>query len=124
MSKNSTKKSSKMQEFVTQRDSSARSMLESRLLEAQALQRIWDSRDFQDYLLPKLKQENKWLNPQDFKEDKEFQRAYNVMWARAQAANELISLLSGQDLAILDAQKRIAQMELKNVKTTTSKRSL
>jgi hypothetical protein len=47
------------------------------------------------------------------------------MWARAQAANEIITLLSGQEPTILDTQKRIAQMDLQNAKTTpTSKRSL
>lgn len=42
------------------------------------------------------------------------------MWAKAQIANEIITLLSGQEPIILDTQKRIAQMELKNVKTTSS----
>jgi len=43
------------------------------------------------------------------------------MWAKAQIANEIITLLSTQDATIIDTQKRIAQMELKNAKTTTSK---
>lgn len=103
--------------YKEKRDSSVRSTLESKLQEAQGLQRLWDNQDFQTYLLPKLKQDNKWLNPQDFKEDKEFQRAYNVMWAKAQIANEIITLLSSQEPTILDTQKRIAQMELRNVKT-------
>lgn len=42
------------------------------------------------------------------------------MWAKAQIANEIITLLSTQEPIIIDTQKRIAQMELKNVKTTSN----
>lgn len=42
------------------------------------------------------------------------------MWARAQVANELIALLSGQEQVIVDIQKRIANLEDKNVKKTTT----
>jgi len=43
-----------------------------------------------------------------------FQRAYNVMWARAKAFEELTTLLSGSEGRMRDLQKRIGLEEAKN----------
>lgn len=80
----------------------------------QALARLWKSEDFQIALLPKLSQENKWIDPQKFDSDALFQRAYNVNWAKAQIAIEIITLLSGAEDRIVEINKRISGTELKN----------
>jgi len=84
------------------------------LIKQQALNRLWISQDLQQVLLPLLTQANKWLDPQSFENDVEFQRAYNVMWARAKAFEELTTLLSGSEGRMRDLQKRIEQEKLKH----------
>lgn len=86
-------------------------MFSQELLKQQALNRLWVNQDFQQHLLPLLKQENKWLNPQEFNNDAEFQRAYNVIWAKARAFDEIISLLAGSEQRIRDIQKRMEKDE-------------
>lgn len=75
--------------------------------------RLWTNKDFQQ-LLEALRQENKWLNPQEFKDNDEFMRAYNVMWARAQSIKEMVLLLSTAEQRVKDIGNRIKKMEIKN----------
>lgn len=108
MSKKSSQKVLKKQEQEMPQGTSQRLLQFSKQLrEFQGLHRVWINPDFQQFLLPRLKQDNKWLDPQDFKDDKEFQRAYNVTWARAKASDEIIELLQGADQRARDIQKRI-----------------
>ena len=66
-----------------------------------------------------LSHKNKWLNPQDFKDNKEFMRAYNILWARAKVAQEIEELLLSSTQRVMDIQKR---MEKERVNQTSSTR--
>lgn len=88
------------------------------LLKHQALQRIWESEDFKKYLLPSLTQVNKWLDPQSFDSNEVFQRAYNVLWARAKVSEEIITLLSSAQSRADETLKRVNKKKAKDVKST------
>ena len=63
-------------------------------------------------LLPLLQKDNKWLDPRSFKDDGEFQRAYNIMWGTAQAYSELVTLLQGAEQRMRDIQARLEKEKL------------
>lgn len=73
------------------------SVILRKLRQAQAFNRIWHSQDFQEYLLPYLRVENKWLDPRQFKSQEEFQWAYQESWGKAQAYLELVKLLQDSE---------------------------
>lgn len=113
----SSSKSLKAQVREMQHDSSVTLRLQAlskELIQQQAYNRLWLNQDFQQYLLPTLNQVNKWLDPQSFKDDKEFQRAYNVIWAKATVSDEVIKLLSGSETRVRAIQTQIEQEKLRN----------
>ncbi|MCK5616172.1 hypothetical protein KAR91_80655 [Candidatus Pacearchaeota archaeon] len=97
--------------------------LTASLLEQQGLQRVWENKDVQEFLIPKLVQENKWLDPQSFDDNALFLRAYNVMWAKAQVATELITLLAGSAELSKAILQRINKEKSKNVKPSKSRQN-
>ena len=120
MPQKSSKKSSKKQEPETPQGSLPTLTLLTKQLQVQmAYQRIWHSKDFQEYLLPQLTQDNRWLDPQEFKDNAEFQRAYEISWARARAFTELITMLETAEDRIADTTKRIEKIKARNEATTT-----
>ena len=65
----------------------------------EALNRISQSEDYQEYLLPILLSavKNKWLDPSGFKTYEEFHLAYSAAFGRAKAYGEIINMLAGSE---------------------------
>lgn len=99
---------SNLAETQTESDTSQR--LKHQLNQARHLASLWNSQDFQQYLLPHLKAhlDNKWLDPLSFPSQEEFYRAYLQYRAKAVAYAELIQFLSGQEASIRTLEKRLA----------------
>lgn len=70
--------------------------------------------------MSKLDSNNKWLNPQEFNNNDEFMRAYNIMWARAKVVTEIHKMVDEAFERSKLIQKRIDE---ENVKNTTPARS-
>ena len=83
--------------------------LKEELAEAMDLVNLFKSKEFQTRLLPKLLKDSQqvWLDPLKFPSEPEFQRAYNLAYAKAQVAIHLIDFLSKQEERVKQLQKMI-----------------
>ena len=84
--------------------------LKSQLKELKQLQVLAKIPEVQETLIPLLQDyQHSLLNPQDYKNDKDFLRAYNLHWAKSQVYAELQALLTEETLEqrIKDTQKGI-----------------
>lgn len=65
-------------------------------------------------MLPRLtaKANNSWLDPRDFKSTAEFERAYNISWAHAQAYKEIVQEIQ-IDISKLESLEKKAKGERK-----------
>ena len=113
----SSPKSSKARARETQADSLQISNLQAltkELHKQQALNRLWLNQDFQQVLLPMLKQDNKWVDPRSSETLEKFHKEYVESWAMAKAFTELITLISGSEQRMRDIQNRIEKENLKH----------
>src|SRR5882724_7302224 len=85
--------------------------LQESLNKAIALNRLFQSEDYQRVLLPALKElsQLKPLNPQDYPNREDFSRKIEIMFARASAFEELIKLLEHAGTQIEQIQKKLAE---------------
>src|SRR5258706_14419423 len=86
-------------------------LLQQSLNKAMALHRIFQSEDYQQVLLPALKElsQLKPLNPQDFPNREDFSRKIEIMFARASAFEEFIKLLELAGVQMEQIRKKLAE---------------
>lgn len=85
-------------------------VLDLQLKQAEALTRIYLSKDYQEVLLPLLQAavSNKWLDPLQYPSQEEFHRAYLQMRAKAVVCQEQMDLLASQPQRVLNIRSRMA----------------
>ena len=88
-------------------------ILQDKLDRAVRLNRMYQSEDFREVLLPALKEASnlKFLNPLDFPSQEEFLRAYNLAFSKAKAYSELLSLFETADEQIRKIKLELALPE-------------
>lgn len=81
------------------------------LLQTKALADLYNSKEYQEHLLPHLKSalSNKWLDPLTFPNQEEFQRAYSQYRAKAVVYQELMDYLSRQPKKYETLKKKKAE---------------
>lgn len=89
--------------------SPSKQQIQEELREAMDLNNLYHSPEFQRHLLPRLQQDTQqqWLDPTKFKDQLEFQRAYDQAFAKAMVAASLIRFLSTQAERIKTLQEAI-----------------
>lgn len=93
---------------------SNQSQLQQKLRKCQALHNLWQTKEFQEYLLPHLKEavSNQWLDPLSFPSQDEFYRAYLQYRAKAQVYTELINFLASQEQEAENVSKQMNKSEI------------
>jgi len=86
--------------------------LQKDLQECQALDRISQLSEWKNYLKPVLQAQlnNKWLDPAEFSDNETFIKAYNEVYARARAFQEVILKIDGASNRISDIKTRMESL--------------
>jgi hypothetical protein len=89
---------------ITRQDS-----LKLELAEAMDLSTLYNSKEFQQRLLPLLIKDSQqqWLDPLKFPNQEDFQRAYNLAYSKAQVARDLINFLAKQEARMKSIRNQI-----------------
>lgn len=85
------------------------SQLKEQLREAMDFNNLYHSREFQTRWLPLLLKDKQqtWLDPNKFPNQEDFQRAYNLAFAKACVATSWLAFFEGMEDKITQIQKLI-----------------